>query len=102
VGVHVGAHIEEDITGTERVEHEVRISGFMQAAVEVHGGAGHARLDHQGGATHPGHKHRHAQQAAAQLPAQEAGDGAGQIAAGEEMALPVAEQRSQLADGKKG
>lgn len=76
VGADVGTHIEKGITGPEGVEHKGHVGGFMLAAVEIHGGAGHAGFDHQRGATHPGHDHWHAQQATAEMPTQETGHGA--------------------------
>ncbi len=99
VGAYIGAHIDKGITGPEYMEHKGHVSCFVKAAVNIHGGARHPGFDNQRGAAQPGHEHRHTHKAAAKLPTQEAGYGAGDIAFGKRVALPVTKQGDQFGNG---
>ena len=95
----VGAHVKEAITGAKQMKHKGHVVHFVQTAIKVHGRARHLGFYDQGGGINPRHDHRHGQKPNAQLPTQEAGHGAGEVAASKGVTLPVTEQRGQLCQG---
>jgi len=95
----VGAHVKEAITGAKKMKHKGHVGHIVQTAIKAHGRARHPGFFVQGGGINPGHDHRHAQQPTAQLPTQEAGHGAGEVAASEGVTQPVTEQRCHLCQG---